>query len=70
VAAYVRPLEAVDSRFDRAIRVDTGAVSPSERRGFNPFTGKAGCRTCHFAPLFGRTMPPNFMDCEPEVIGV
>jgi cytochrome c peroxidase len=70
VAAYVRSLEALDSRFDRAIRGDTGAVSASERRGFNLFMGKAGCGTCHFAPLFGGTTPPNYLESEPEVIGV
>lgn len=70
VAAYVRSLEALDSRFDRAIRGDTGAVTASERRGFNLFMGKAGCGTCHFAPLFGGTTPPNYLESEPEVIGV
>jgi cytochrome c peroxidase len=70
VAAYVRSLEAMDSRFDRAIRGDTAAITPSERRGFNLFMGKAGCGSCHFAPLFGGTMPPKFLESEPEVIGV
>jgi cytochrome c peroxidase len=70
VAAYVRSLEARNSRFDRAIRGDTGAVTASERRGFNLFMGKAACGTCHFAPLFGGTTPPDYLESEPEVIGV
>lgn len=70
VAAYVRSLEAMNSRFDRAIRGDTAAISPSERRGFNLFMGKAACATCHFPPLFGGTLPPAFQESEPEVIGV
>ncbi len=70
VAAYVRSLEALDSRFDRAIRGDTGAATASERRGFNLFMGKAACGTCHFAPLFGGTLPPAYVQSEPEVIGV
>lgn len=70
VAAYVRSLEARDSRFDRAIRGDTAAITPAERRGFNLFMGKAACGTCHFAPLFGGALPPAFMESEPEVIGV
>jgi cytochrome c peroxidase len=70
VAAYVRSLEARNSRFDRAIRGDTNAVTASERRGFNLFMGKAACGTCHFAPLFGGTTPPEFLESEPEVIGV
>jgi cytochrome c peroxidase len=41
VAAYVRSLQALNSRFDRAIRGDTSAVTASERRGFNLFMGKA-----------------------------
>ncbi|HEX2220412.1 MAG TPA: cytochrome c peroxidase [Gemmatimonadales bacterium] len=70
VAAYVRSLEATSSRFDRAVRGDTAAITASERRGFNLFMGKAACGTCHFAPLFGGTLPPAFMESEPEVIGV
>lgn len=70
VAAYVRSLEALDSRFDRAIRGNTTAIDASERRGFNLFMGKAACGTCHFAPLFGGTMPPKYLESEPEVIGV
>jgi cytochrome c peroxidase len=70
VAAYVRSLQALDSRFDRAIRGDTAAIDASERRGFNLFMGKAGCGTCHFAPLFGGSFPPAYVESEPEVIGV
>ena len=70
VAAYVRSLEALGSRFDRAVRGDTAAITASERRGFNLFMGKAACGTCHFAPLFGGSLPPAFMESEPEVIGV
>jgi cytochrome c peroxidase len=70
VAAYVRSLQALNSRFDRAIRGDTAAITPSERRGFNLFMGKAACGTCHFAPLFGGTLPPAYVESEAEVIGV
>jgi cytochrome c peroxidase len=70
VAAYVRSLQALDSRFDRAIRGDTAEITASERRGFNLFMGKAACGTCHFAPLFGGTLPPAYVESEPEVIGV
>ena len=48
----------------------SNAISPSERRGFNLFMGKAACATCHFPPLFGGTLPPAFQESEPEVIGV
>lgn len=70
IAAYVRSLEAMDSRFDRAVRGDTAALTESERRGFNLFMGKARCATCHFPPLFGGTSPPSYREAEPEVIGV
>jgi cytochrome c peroxidase len=70
LAAYVRSLVALDSRFDRAVRGDSTAMSASERNGFNLFMGKARCGTCHFAPLFGGTMPPEFTHSELEIVGV
>lgn len=70
LAAYVRSLTALNSRFDRAIRGDAVSLSAAERRGFNVFMGKGGCGTCHFAPLFNGTTPPDFVESEVEVIGV
>jgi cytochrome c peroxidase len=70
LAAFVRSLVAVDSRFDRAVRGDSRALSVEERRGFNLFMGKAACGTCHFAPTFGGSLPPALLESEPEVIGV
>jgi cytochrome c peroxidase len=69
LAAYLRSLQALDSRFDRATRGDTALLSSSERRGFTLFMGKARCGTCHFAPLFNGATPPTFTEAEPEVIG-
>lgn len=69
LAAYVRSLQALDSRFDRAARGDTAALTPTERRGFNLFMGKAGCGTCHFAPLFNGNTPPMYVSTDVEVIG-
>jgi len=70
LAAYLRSLGAFDSRFDRAARGDSSALTPEERRGFTLFMGKARCGTCHFAPLFSGVMPPEFTSSEPEIIGV
>jgi len=70
LAAFVRSLVAVDSRFDRAVRGDNLALSGEERRGFNLFMGKAACGTCHFAPTFGGSLPPSLLESEPEAIGV
>jgi cytochrome c peroxidase len=70
VAAYVRSLGTMNSRFDRAMRGDTAALTGGERRGFNLFMGKAACGTCHFPPLFNGTQPPSYQEAEPEVVGV
>ena len=32
--------------------------------------GKAKCATCHFAPVFNGTVPPNFTETEFELLGV
>ena len=69
LAAYVRSLVAMNSRFDRAVRGDTGLLTPVERRGFTLFMGKAACGTCHFAPLFSGDTPPLYMSNDVEVIG-
>ena len=70
VAAFVRSLVAVRSRFDRAVAGETAALTSQERRGFDLFMGKAACGTCHFAPTFGGSLPPALLESEPEVIGV
>jgi cytochrome c peroxidase len=69
LAAYERSLIATDSRFDRAVRGDSSAITVEERRGFNLFMGKAGCGSCHFAPLFGGVAPPLYVASDVEVIG-
>jgi cytochrome c peroxidase len=69
LAAYERSLATMDTRFDRAARGDTSALSAGERRGFTLFMGKAGCGTCHFAPLFSGVTPPLYMSSDVEVIG-
>lgn len=71
IAAYVRSLVSLDSRFDRAVWPggDTAVLSDDERRGFTLFMGKARCGTCHFAPLFNGTSPPMYLSSDVEVIG-
>lgn len=70
LAAYLRSLEALDSRFDRHVRGDRAALAPAEQRGFNLFMGRAKCGTCHFAPLFNGSVPPAYAKTESEVLGV
>jgi cytochrome c peroxidase len=70
LAAYVRSLTALNSRFDRALRGDTLVLTELERLGFNVFMGKGRCGTCHFLPFFNGTAPPLFTASEGEIIGV
>jgi cytochrome c peroxidase len=70
IAAYLRSLTTFGSRFDRAVRGDTLAMTASERRGFTVFMGRGKCATCHFVPLFNGVVPPDYRTAEAEVIGV
>ncbi len=70
LAAYIRSLSPLDSRFDAAVRGNLAALTIEERRGFTLFLGKARCGSCHFAPLFNGALPPMFTTMEPEIIGV
>jgi cytochrome c peroxidase len=48
LAAYERALVAGDSPYDRwRYGGDADALSPAARRGFDLFTGAAGCSACH-----------------------
>ncbi|HEX8328991.1 MAG TPA: cytochrome c peroxidase [Hymenobacter sp.] len=70
VAAYVRSLVRLNSRFDQFLRGDTTVLSRQEVLGFNLFMGKAQCGTCHYMPLFNGTVPPLYDKSESEVLGV
>ncbi len=70
IAAYVRSLTSLNSRFDRYVRGEDVEYTAEERLGFNLFMGKGLCGTCHFAPLFNGTVPPAYTQTESEVIGV
>ncbi|EMR01906.1 cytochrome-c peroxidase [Cesiribacter andamanensis] len=70
IASYIRSLTPFDSRFDRSIDGLEQSLSESEIRGFNLFSGKAKCATCHFAPVFNGTVPPEFSETELELLGV
>ena len=70
VAAYVRSLVRLNSRFDRYLRGDSTVLNSQEVQGFNLFMGKAQCGTCHYMPLFNGTVPPLYDKTESEVLGV
>ncbi len=70
IASYIRSLISFDSKFDRNINDLENTLTASEINGFNLFNGKAKCATCHFAPVFNGTVPPDFKESEIELIGV
>lgn len=69
LASYVRSLSNYDSKFDDYMQNES-SFTKDEKAGFNVFTGKGKCATCHFIPLTNGTVPPSFMKSESEVLGV
>ena len=69
IATYIRTLNTFNSKFDKNIRGEEETLTATEKHGFNLFMGKALCATCHFAPVFNGTVPPNYTDTELEFIG-
>ena len=70
LASFVRSLVSFDSPFDKYIRSETNTIDDKVTRGFNLFTGKAKCASCHFAPLYNGTVPPVYDKSEFEILGV
>jgi cytochrome c peroxidase len=70
ICSYIRSLHPFDSRFDRYMRGDISKLNVQEKNGFNLFTGKAKCATCHFMPVFNSLVPPVYTESESEVLGV
>lgn len=70
LAAFVRSLSLFSSPFDEYMSGNKSALSEQQINGFNLFTGKAKCATCHFIPLFNGNIPPWFTKSESEIIGV
>ncbi|ANH80906.1 cytochrome C peroxidase [Niabella ginsenosidivorans] len=70
LAAYIRSLTRLNSRFDEYMQGNEQALSTQELKGFNLFMGKAKCATCHFIPLFNGATPPKYVASETEVLGV
>lgn len=69
LASYIRSLSHYDSKFDAYMQNNT-TLTNDEKAGFNLFTGKGKCATCHFIPLTNGTVPPNFSKSESEILGV
>ncbi|PQB05889.1 cytochrome-c peroxidase [Aureitalea marina] len=70
LTAYVMSLNSFDSPVDQYFQGKREDLPAEIKRGFNLFTGKAACATCHFAPLFSGTVPPLYVESESEVLGV
>jgi cytochrome c peroxidase len=70
IACYVRSLSPFTSPFDEYLNGNKKALSTEAINGFNLFTGKAKCATCHFIPLFNGNVPPWYNKSESEIIGV
>ncbi len=68
ISAYVQSLRSFNSKFDQMIKTDLTDKRIEE--GFNIFTGKAACATCHFIPTFAGNVPPLYSDTETEVLGI
>jgi cytochrome c peroxidase len=70
ITEYEKTLVSMNSRFDKYIKGDYKQLNAQEINGFNLFSGKALCGSCHFFPLFNGLVPPIYNDTEYEVIGV
>lgn len=70
IAEYEKTLVSMNSRFDKYIKGDYKQLTNQEINGYNVFSGKALCGSCHFFPLFNGLVPPIYNDTEYEVIGV
>ena len=70
ISAYQRTLLAYNAPFYTFMRGETNTLSTDAKNGFNIFTGKAACATCHFLPYFSGSVPPLYAKGEVEIIGV
>lgn len=70
LSSYIISLRSFNSDFDKFVQGKIKTLSPQVREGFNLFTGKAACATCHYAPTFSGLVPPLYQENESEVLGV
>ncbi|NUY81806.1 c-type cytochrome [Flavobacterium sp. MAH-1] len=70
LASYVLSLRSFNSEFDKYVRKESDKIPEDVKNGFNLFTGKANCATCHFAPTFSGLVPPLYSENESEILGV
>ncbi|WP_169736081.1 cytochrome-c peroxidase [Crocinitomix catalasitica] len=68
LSSFIQTLRSFNSDFDKDIKLENQS-NPKLAEGFNIFTGKAKCATCHFIPTFSGNVPPLYIDTETEVLG-
>ena len=69
ISMYRRTLVRYNARPDQYIRGNHTMMSKKEVAGFNLFMGQARCGTCHYAPKFNGSKPPDYYYQASEVIG-
>jgi len=69
IAAYISTLNPYNAPFDQYLNGNKTVLTDNQKSGFNLFTGKAQCGTCHFAPLFNGLIPPFYALTEFEILG-
>lgn len=52
LASYERTLFCGDTAFDRFSSGDTNALTSEQKKGWDLFTGKGNCHSCHTPPFF------------------
>ncbi len=52
ISAYERTLYCGDTKLDRHVAGDTGALDEEQKAGLELFIGKAACHSCHTPPFF------------------
>lgn len=73
ISAYVQSLKSFNSPFDKymnSVENVNDEDAQKIKHGFNIFTGKGACATCHFIPTFAGNVPPLYEDTETEVLGI
>ncbi|MBA2611211.1 MAG: hypothetical protein H0U95_04515 [Bacteroidetes bacterium] len=69
ISEFEKTLTSMNSKFDKYLNGNKNALDQNAINGYNIFSGKALCGSCHFLPLFNGLVPPVFNDNEFEVIG-
>lgn len=69
ISEFEKTLISMNSKFDNYLNGNKTTLNTREINGYNVFSGKALCGSCHFLPLFNGLVPPIFNDNEFEVIG-